>query len=178
MKKEAMTEKRIKKEITSVRRVRFSDCDSFGHLNNAAYLEYFMDTREEQVLAEYNFSFPETYKKYNAAWVVGETRIVYLLPAKYGVNVNITTRIVQNRRGSVIIEGVMLDEGQNAVHAIGAVNFIWVDLKTGRPKIHPEDVRELLDNVDTGIAADGLGYFTERVKTLKKEVHKKSLNSR
>ena len=36
--------------------IRFSDCDPFNHLNNARYIDYFINAREDQLLANINFN--------------------------------------------------------------------------------------------------------------------------
>jgi acyl-CoA thioesterase FadM len=33
--------------------IRFGDCDLFGHLNNARYLDYFINAREEHLKERY-----------------------------------------------------------------------------------------------------------------------------
>lgn len=35
--------------------IRFQDCDPFGHLNNARYIDYFINERENHLLQYYNF---------------------------------------------------------------------------------------------------------------------------
>jgi len=158
----------LKMELSSEKRIQFNDCDGFGHLNNAAYLNYFMNTREEQLLETYSLSFPEIYRNYGAGWVVAETRIVYLAPAKYGDRVTITTRVTQVRKSSVIVEGVMSDDNQ--LHSIASVNFVWVDLKSGRPRSHPPEIRELMQQIDTGLTPNGLADFSDRVKGVRDQM--------
>ena len=35
-------------------KIRFQDCDPFNHLNNAKYIDYFLNVREDQILENYN----------------------------------------------------------------------------------------------------------------------------
>ena len=36
--------------------VRFQDCDPFNHLNNAAYLNYLVNAREDQLMAQHGIN--------------------------------------------------------------------------------------------------------------------------
>ncbi|MDA8650906.1 thioesterase, partial [Flavobacteriaceae bacterium] len=36
--------------------VRFQDCDPFNHLNNAAYLNYLVNAREDQLMEAYGIN--------------------------------------------------------------------------------------------------------------------------
>lgn len=39
----------MEKEVSTTVKVRFSDCDPIGHLNNVKYLEYMFNAREDHV---------------------------------------------------------------------------------------------------------------------------------
>lgn len=51
------------KELTSTAIIAFSDCDPFGHLNNARYIDYFLNAREQQIKEAYDLSLAEWAKK-------------------------------------------------------------------------------------------------------------------
>ena len=70
-------------------RVHFQDCDMLGHLNNARYLDYFLNAREDQVAAHYDLNMGELAREQQAAWVVTKHHISYLKPARQGVEVRI-----------------------------------------------------------------------------------------
>lgn len=40
--------------------VRFQDCDPFNHLNNAAYLNYLVNAREDQLIEAYGINIYDT----------------------------------------------------------------------------------------------------------------------
>jgi acyl-CoA thioesterase FadM len=44
-------------------KVRFSDCDPIGHLNNVKYLDYMFNAREDHVETFYGFTYEEYTKK-------------------------------------------------------------------------------------------------------------------
>ena len=45
--------KDVPKVLESNMKIRFQDCDPFNHLNNAAYLNYFMNAREDHLIENY-----------------------------------------------------------------------------------------------------------------------------
>ena len=50
-------------EISSLVKVRFSDCDPIGHLNNVKYIEYMLNAREDHVESFYGFTYEDYIKK-------------------------------------------------------------------------------------------------------------------
>ena len=49
--------------------IRFPDCDPFNHLNNARYLDYFINAREDQVWDAYGINITTWQKpRVKAGW--------------------------------------------------------------------------------------------------------------
>jgi len=71
----------------------------------------------------------------------------------------------------------MTDKENSKILSICAVNFIWVDMKTGKPKFHPEELMNFLSSIDSQFSSTGLDYFNERVKHLRKEIKKSAMIS-
>ena len=46
-------------ELESTAVIRFQDCDPFGHLNNARYIDYFLNARQDQIAAAYGLALYE-----------------------------------------------------------------------------------------------------------------------
>jgi acyl-CoA thioester hydrolase len=40
--------------LRSTKKIRFQDCDPFNHLNNGRYVDYYINSREDQLLENYN----------------------------------------------------------------------------------------------------------------------------
>lgn len=68
-----------KEPITDVA-IRFQDCDPFGHLNNARYIDYFINVREDHLAEEYNLDIYERQKYFHTNWVVSNTKNAYISP--------------------------------------------------------------------------------------------------
>jgi acyl-CoA thioester hydrolase len=61
--------------------IRFPDCDPFNHLNNARYLDYFMNAREDHLMRGMDFNIYQVAQAQGISWVVGRNQIAYLRPA-------------------------------------------------------------------------------------------------
>ena len=75
--------------------IRFSDCDPFNHLNNARYIDYFINAREDQIMANLNFNIYHYAAQHGFGWVVGKNQIAYLKPANLMENVIIDSRLLR-----------------------------------------------------------------------------------
>lgn len=69
--------KELPKILESRTKIRFQDCDPFNHLNNAAYLNYFINAREDQLIINYGIDIYQMDQKEGKSWVVGSNQIAY-----------------------------------------------------------------------------------------------------
>ena len=81
-------------ELKSVMRVRFPDCDPFGHLNNARYVDYFQNARTEHLEDFYGFRVIPTDDENAQTWVSTKNQIAYLNPANLMEDVVIRTKLI------------------------------------------------------------------------------------
>jgi YbgC/YbaW family acyl-CoA thioester hydrolase len=148
--------------------VRFSDCDPLGHLNNARYIDYMLNAREDHLKQFFNITLSE-YHKQGLAWVTRSHNIQYLRPVFYNEIVCIESRLIELGESHVLVELLMFDEKQENLKAIMWTNFTSVDIKTGRRKEHPAFFMEFaatmkVDDVDIPAG------LNERIKTLRNPV--------
>ncbi|MBX3065466.1 MAG: acyl-CoA thioesterase [Anaerolineae bacterium] len=146
--------------------IRFQDCDPFGHLNNARYIDYFMDARMDHLMEHYAFNMFEHGKTAGASWVVTKTQIAYLLPAVPGETVRIGTRLIYMDESRIVIEGVMSDSNGKRLKAISWVEFVYVSMTSGRPTRHDVDLLTLFQQVLVEVEYQP-DSFNARVETLK-----------
>jgi YbgC/YbaW family acyl-CoA thioester hydrolase len=149
--------------------VRFSDCDPMGHLNNARYIDYMLNAREDHLKQAYQIDLLE-YHKQGIAWVVRRHDIQYVRPAFYNETVCIQSRLIELTDSHVMVEMLMFDEKQTTLKAIMWTNFTSVDVKTGRRKEHTTEFMNFAATIkaeDVNIHAG----LNERIKTLKNPVH-------
>src|SRR5512142_1116600 len=84
--------------LTHVRsfRVRYYECDAYGHVNNANYARYMQEAAfDASAAAGYDFA---RYEQMGRLWVVRETDIEYLRPLCYGDTVEVKTWVANFQR--------------------------------------------------------------------------------
>ncbi len=157
-------------ELESKHVIQFQDCDPLGHLNNARYLFYFFNAREQQVGQFYGMRFADAPREFGKTWVVKTTRIAYLAPAVYDEEVRIRTRLIDVRGNGVVVEALMLDKDARRLKSLSWVEFSSIDIKTGRPSAHAPAWQELVDNVRYTSYQYVPAEFDERVSAVAREI--------
>jgi acyl-CoA thioester hydrolase len=156
------------KELESAALVRFQDCDPFGHLNNARYIDYFMNARQDQLARDYGFDLFALSKQTNEGWVVTKTQIAYLSPALLMEEVLIQTRLIHMSESALVVEGLMLNREAAHLKAVTWIEFAFVSLLTGKRSTHSEDFMGTFGAVVVeGIY--GQHGFNSRVDALKRQ---------
>lgn len=143
----------MEKNPVSLYKVRFSDCDLYGHLNNARYIDYFLNAREDHLKDHYDLDLKSFYKS-GIGWLVGSHEIIYRKPAMYSETVSISSGLLRAQPESLLVEMIMMDEEQKQVKSILWTNFIAVNLKTGKKENPPADFMEFalsIENSDVNI---------------------------
>ena len=154
----------MEKNPNSKDKIRFTDCDMFGHLNNSRYLDYLINAREDHLKDFYNFNFNEYYKN-DLAWVIGSHEIIYLRPAVFNEIVTIQSSLLNLDIDFLHVETIMMDEGQNQIKAIMWSKLIPVNLKTGRKVPHDSKFMEwakTIENTEVNKTQD----LQERIREL------------
>jgi YbgC/YbaW family acyl-CoA thioester hydrolase len=153
--------------------IDFQDCDPFGHLNNVKYLNYIMQARTRQLKDAYDFDIYDHTAKTGKGWVVGTTHISYLAPARYNDTVRIKTRLLHADNFRLVPEAVMESEDGAKLHAVAWIEFIYVDVKRGRPVKHGEELLPFLKSlVVPGFEWAG-DDFSLRVREVQKQFRQK-----
>lgn len=153
------------KNPDSTYKIRFSDCDLFGHLNNARYIDYFMNAREDHLKDHYDLKLTEYYQK-GISWVVTGHEIAYLRSAVYDEIVNIETTLLQAEPDGLHVELIMRDEGKNHLKAIMRTKFTSINAKTGRRESHTNEFMEFAKGIENTIAGNTKS-LQERIKELR-----------
>lgn len=153
--------------------IDFQDCDPFGHLNNAKYLNYIMQARTLQLKQAYGFDIYEHTQKTGNGWVVGTTQISYLMPARYNETVRIQTRLLHADNFRLVPEAVMTSADGAKIHAIAWVEFIYVNTAKGRPTKHEAGLAAFLQSLAIPGFAWSSGDFSLRVREIQKQLRKR-----
>ena len=161
-------ENSLPKELESEVIARFQDCDPFGHLNNARYMDYFINVREDHLIQFYDLNIYEYADKTKEAWVVSKAQIAYLRPVLVMEKVRIRTRVLFYSENNIVVEGLMLDSEGTRLKSMLWVEFAYVSLTSGRPMKHPPEMMDLLQKAlySDSYNPDG---FNQRVEVVRAE---------
>ena len=131
----------IDKTPSSVSKIRFSDCDMFGHLNNSRYLDYLQDAREDHLKHSHGFDVQKYYQN-DLGWVVGNHEISYLKPAVYNEMVKIQSTLLLVENDHLVYESIMMNEQETHLKTIMRTKMIPINIKTGKRVEHQSDFME------------------------------------
>ncbi|MBA3673835.1 MAG: acyl-CoA thioesterase [Chitinophagaceae bacterium] len=152
----------------SLYKIRFSDCDLFGHLNNARYLDYFLNAREDHLKDAYNVDLSQFYKQ-GFSWVVGSHDIRYIKPANYQEKVLIQTALLKVTEDLLLVEMVMSNEEKTKIKAVLWTRFVPVNVKTGQRQDHPAAFMEFARSIERTEVPNPEKY-DERMQTIASEI--------
>ena len=107
--------KKLPNTLQSTVKIRFQDCDPFNHLNNAAYLNYFVNAREDQILEQYGIDIYKMAKTIGVSWVVGSNQIAYINPAFLMEEVIIESQLLNFDETSLFIELKMWNKDKTKI---------------------------------------------------------------
>lgn len=155
----------INKTPNSVYKIRFNDCDLLGHLNNARYLDYFMNAREDHLKEYYNLSLVEYYQK-GIAWVVTGHEIVYLRSAVYDETVTIQTSLLLAEPNELCVELIMMNESKTHLKAIMRTQFVPINSKTGKRESHSSEFMKWAKSIEN-TATDKQKSLQDRINELR-----------
>jgi acyl-CoA thioester hydrolase len=119
-------------------RIRWAECDLYGHVNHAAYLTLFEDLRVEHWLALSGTGFGRD----KPGPVVGQLDVRYLRAVGFGDLVTLACRAVSFRRSSFVHEYELAKDGVPCCTARAVVVLAVQD--TGQKAPLPDRVRERL----------------------------------
>lgn|GEM_PF-77927 len=154
--------------------IRFQDCDPFGHLYNARYLDYFINAREDHLAEHYGLDIYERQRELKENWLITKHEIAYISPAGLRETVVIKTCLLAFTEDSLLMEGVMLDETECHLKAVLWTRFRYFCFKSLKPSKHSPDLMELFGAIALSETRDP-ETFDSRVAELRKYYQMRSL---
>ncbi len=131
-----MKNETVNREPSSETTIRFQDCDPLGHLNNARYLDYFINAREDHLADYYGLDIYGRQHQYSTNWVIAKTKIAYLNPAVFRERIKICTRLLTYSQNALLMEGEMSGMDANDLKAVVWIKFRHFDLGRKQPTPH------------------------------------------
>jgi acyl-CoA thioester hydrolase len=114
--------------------VRGYECDAYGHVNNAVYLNY-LEAARDQLLSDLGLDYQALMRRGVGIWVA-EAKLKYLSPAMHGEDLVIRT--VQEESGAVsaLLKQTIHGPKERAVLEAW-MKLVWVT--DGKPSRIPSD---------------------------------------
>ena len=153
------------KILESKIRVRFQDCDPFNHLNNSSYIDYFFNSREDQLLKGYDLDIYKHAHKTGKGWVVASNQISYFKPALLSETVTIQSQIVSFSERSIQVEMRMYDENKKVLKSVMWSKFVYFDIKSQKGATHSDEFMKMFEDAYAPIEAK---TFEERITNILK----------
>ncbi len=154
------------KETASIEKIRFSDCDPIGHLNNVKYLEYMLNAREDHVENYYGFTYEEYIKQTGCTWIAVQNEIAYLKEVRANTKVEISSKIIEIDDRISKVELLMRSLDGKQVHAVLWMTVIYFNMKTRKSESQPKETMELFGKFLVNVEQKS---FQERANFLRKQ---------
>ncbi len=110
--------------------------DANSHVNNVAYVQWMQDIAVEHYSAIGGVGAQGA----DATWVVREHRVEYFLPAFAGEEIEIRTWVENIRKVRSLRKYEFVRKADGKTLVKGETDWVFVDVKTGRPREIPEEV--------------------------------------
>ena len=117
--------------------VPVSAIDANGHVNNVEFLCWMLDAAIGHADST---GCTVATRDAGATWVVRSHRIDYLRPAVAGDRVKVLTWVADFRRAFSLRKYKFVRCADDVVLARGETDWVFVDVKTGRPRSVPEHI--------------------------------------
>lgn len=121
-------------------KVRHSEIDALGHVNNAIYQQYL----EQAAMAHsehLGFSL-DRYRELGGVFVLRRIELEYLRPAAANDILTITTWIMELRGASAIRRYEIRKQGERQLVLAAEALWVWVDMVSMRPRAIPDVLLE------------------------------------
>ncbi len=154
----------LPKVLESKAKIRFQDCDPFNHLNNASYINYMINAREDQIEKHYDLDIFDLAKTKGISWVVGSNQIAYLKPALLMENVIIDSQLIHHNSNELHVEIRMWNHNKTEIKAVLWSTFVHFNLLQQKRWNHDEALTQLFQNIEAPLS---IKTFEERISQLK-----------
>lgn len=144
--------------------IRFQDCDPFNHLNNANYINYLTNAREDQILAHYDLDVFKMARADGKSWVVASNQIAYLKPAMTMEKVLIDSQLIHFTKNELHVELRMWNNEKTKLKAVMWSTYVHFDLLKQRRCDHTQELDALFTNIKLEVPENS---FEKRMESFK-----------
>lgn len=154
----------LPKTLESKAKIRFQHCDPFNHLNNAEYINYMINAREDQIISNYNLDLFKMARTQGISWVVGTNQIAYLRPAFLMEDIIIDSQLFSFTENELNVEIRMWNHDKTELKAVMWSSFVHFNLLKQKRWNHTNELMELFTSIVNPIKSLS---FNERISQLK-----------
>jgi acyl-CoA thioester hydrolase len=112
--------------------------DANGHVNNVAYVQWMQDVA--MMHSEALGGTAELYAELGTSWVIRSHFVEYKRPAFAGELIEAFTWVASVKKARSQRKYKFVRQSDGAVLAVAATDWVYVDAKTGRPKVIDEQM--------------------------------------
>ena len=147
--------------LRSVATIRFQDCDPFQHLSNSKYIDYMVQSREDQLKAAYELDLYALAQSTGQGYVTSTNQIAYLRPAVPYERVLIESQVIGFDERASHVELRMMSETGTVCKAVLWARFAFFDIRKQRAARQTEELLQLHQAILTSIPQS---TFAERTR--------------
>ncbi len=127
---------------TTLFTVRHYECDAYGHLNNAVYLQYMQEAAVNASTARRLDR--AAYEAMGRLWLIRASEIEYLSAAVAGDEIEVHTWVAEYRRTTSRREYELRRLSDDQLIARGGSDWVFLNAETSRPAAITADIRSAL----------------------------------
>jgi acyl-CoA thioester hydrolase len=119
--------------------IHHSNCDAFERLRPSGYLRLMQEAAfDASAAAGYDL---DAYRELDHNWLIRETDVEFLRPARYGDEVIVTTYVKDFRRIRSQRAYELRDAASGEMMAQAVTDWVYLDMSTGRPAPIPDEMK-------------------------------------
>lgn len=128
----------LNRVLTSMERVQFSHVDPYGHLNTSRYIEFFLNHRIHAAEEQLQCFTMDIVKELSVGFVVQEMSTRFLSPCFQGETLELASWVSEKLPSGFTLSVLMSSKKNHKAKACGRIQFVSIDLRTGKPVNLPE----------------------------------------
>ena len=115
--------------------------DENGHVNNVVYIQWMQDSAIHHARAS---GCTQASLSLGATWVVRTHHVEYLRPAFEGDTITVLTWVANFQKVRSLRKYKLIRAGDKTIVAQAETDWVFVDAKTGRPRMIPDAITKTL----------------------------------
>ena len=146
-------------------RVKFSQADAYGHMSSGHYVNLAFDHRIEAMKDQVQFDPLSLMKTHKLAFFARDVRLTFVAPAATGDALEIASWLRAFSERDHEIRVVVVGEQDRIARALITLQFIFVDVQTGKPA---PTVASFPSSADRNLVLElpAVGPYLDTVKNL------------